>query len=141
MEALTQCWFTRVHQPERKRHREPDGSVSSLCRHCHRPIVSWNRLNWFLAGGFNVTRLAETAARFITVLDREDDYIVARYPVAHLPDEAAIDAFKLQLREQHGMNEPGSSLVLVDSGRKKRGRMASPPAGVSGAEPDSPQSA
>ncbi|KAJ8136368.1 hypothetical protein OY671_010419, partial [Metschnikowia pulcherrima] len=65
---------------------------------------------------WNVTRSAESAARFITVSDREDDYIVARYPVAHSPDEAAVDAFKSQLREEHGMNEPGSSSVSVDSG-------------------------
>ena len=114
--ALTQCWYTRKHVPERTRHREEDGSLSSNCRHCQRPIVAWSKDRWFLAEGFNVTQLAEkTGTRFLYLFDPAADFIVHRYPVSHLPDEAAIDAYKAQLAEEHGLDQPGADLELRDS--------------------------
>jgi len=117
MKALTQCWFTRMHVPEGRAHKEEDGSHTSWCRHCERPIVSWDKARWFLADGFNVTHLAETVGgRFLFVLDTLDEAVIARYPVHDLPDEAAIAAFTAELRERHGIGQPGSALELHDSG-------------------------
>lgn len=116
MEALTQCWFTRVHRPERERHRQDDGSLTSTCRYCHRPLVSWDRDNWNLANGLDVSRLAElTSGRTLTVIDTLEDLIVRRFPVRHLDSEAAIDTFKQELRTQYGLDDPGTTLVLRDS--------------------------
>lgn len=116
MLALTQCWYTRKHVPERKKHREADGSWSSHCRHCERPIVSWEKDRWFLADGFNVTRLAEQAGtRFLYLIDPADDFIVARFPVNQLENEAEIDALKEELRAKYGLDQPGSDLELHDS--------------------------
>ena len=119
MKALTQCWFTRMHMPEGRAHKEDDGSHTSWCRHCERPIVSWDKARWFLADGFNVTHLAETVGgRFLFVLDVAEEAMIARYPVKDLPDEAAIEAFKAELRERHGIGQPGSALELHDSGAR-----------------------
>ena len=123
MKALTQCWFTRVHMPEARPQKEDDGSHSSYCRHCERAIVSWDRHRWFLADGFNVTRLAETVSgRFLVVLDGVDETIIGRWSVQHLEDPAELDAFKQAIVEQHGVNAPGSTLELYDSGDAKATR-------------------
>jgi len=119
MKALTQCWFTRMHIPEGRAHKDDDGSHTSVCRYCERPIVSWDKARWFLADGFNVTHLAETVGgRFLFVVDTLEETMLARYPVKDLPDEAAIEALKAELRKQHGIGEPGSTLELHDSGAK-----------------------
>lgn len=116
MLALTQCWYTRKHVPERKKVREEDGTWSSTCRHCQREIQSWSKDRWFLTDGFNVTQLAEqTGTRFLYLFDPADDFILHRYPVSHLPDEAAIEAYKEDLRAEHGLDQPGSDLELRDS--------------------------
>jgi hypothetical protein len=49
------------------------------------------------------------------VLDIADDFVVARYPVDHLEDEAAIDAYRQELMEEHGIDEEGDDYVLRDS--------------------------
>ena len=117
MKALTQCWFTRMHVPEGRAHKEKDASHTSWCRHCERPIVSWDKARWFLADGFNVTHLAETVGgRFLFVLDSAEEAMIARYPVQDLPDEAAIEALKAELRTRHGIGQPGCALELHDSG-------------------------
>lgn len=127
MVALTQCWFTRVHRPERERHRESDGSLTSSCRYCHRPLVSWDRENWNLSNGLDVSRLAElTSGRTLTLIDMLDDLIVRRFPIRHLEDEAAVEAFKQELREQYGLDEPGTTLVLRDSSPPPRRRRVRP---------------
>ncbi|MEO0030699.1 MAG: hypothetical protein RIS94_457 [Pseudomonadota bacterium] len=114
--ALTQCWYTRIHSPERQRHRNADGSTGSVCRHCHEPIVSWDRSGWALARGFDVSRLAATASgRFLTLYDSAGDFVLHRYAVAHLPDEDAVDAFKQRLRDEYGIDDPDSTLELRDS--------------------------
>ena len=127
-EALTQCWFTREHRPTAQRHHEDDGSTFSICRHCGRRIVSWGKHRWSIADGLDISRLAETTnGRFLTVLDSADELVVRRFTVGHLPDEAAIDAFKLELRQRYGMDEPGCDLTLIDSAQtapQRRGRKA-----------------
>ncbi len=134
MEALTQCWFTRVHRPERERRRQSDGSVASTCRYCHRQLVSWDRENWSLSDGLNVSRLAETTnGRTLTLIDMVEDLIVRRISIRHLETEAEVDAFKAELATQYGLNEPGSTLVLRDSAPPARKRKSRPDP-----EPDSP---
>ena len=123
MKALTQCWFTRVHIPESRPQLEDDGSHSSWCRHCERAIVTWDRQRWFLADGFNVTRLAEeVSGRFLMLLDRGEEAILGRWSVAHLDDPAELEAFKQDLLAQHGIGQPGNSLELYDSGDIKANR-------------------
>lgn len=117
MKALTQCWFTRMHMPEARAHKEDDGSHTSWCRHCERPIVSWDKARWFLADGFNVTHLAETVGgRFLFVLDTLEEAVIARHPVEPGVDEVALEALKAELREKFAIGQPGSTLELHDSG-------------------------
>ena len=127
MRALTQCWFTRAHQPQGRGHKEADGSQTGWCRHCERPIVSWDKRRWFLAEGFNVTRLAETVSgRFVFLLDTAEELVIARYPVGHLSDPAELETFKAELCTRHGVGQPGSSVELHDSGAPGR----RPPPGI-----------
>jgi len=121
MEALTQCWFTRVHRPVRERHRDSDGSLTSTCRYCHRPLVSWDHDNWNLANGLDVSRLAElTGGRTLTLIDSFEDLIVRRFSIRHLETEAEVDAFKHELRAQYGLDAPETTLVLRDSAPPRR---------------------
>lgn len=116
MLALTQCWFTRAHQPGGRKHREKDGSITGECRHCHRRIVSWGRNRWFLADGFNVTRLAETTGtRFLYLIDTADDFVLARFPIAATMDEAAVAAMRADLAEEYLAGQAGEGLELRDS--------------------------
>jgi hypothetical protein len=124
-EALTQCWYTREHRPTALRFHEDDGSTFSICRHCGRRIVTWGKHSWSIADGLNVTRLAEmVVGRVLTVLDKADDLVVRRFTVGHLPDEAAIEEFKAELRARYAMDEPGSDLTLIDSAKQKPVRRA-----------------
>lgn len=133
MKALTQCWFTRMHVPSGRARKEQDGSATGDCRHCGRAIVSWDRERWFLAHGFNVTHLAETVGgRFLFVLDTLEEAVIARYPVQDIASEAELDAFRQELRERHGIDQPGSGLELLDSGIRaapSRKRQPAPRAG------------
>jgi len=140
--ALSQCWFTRAHQPTPWRFHEDDGGIYSICRHCGRRIVTWGRHRWSIADGLDVTHLAEmVSGRFLTVLDSADELVVRRFTVDHLPDEAAIEAFKLELRERYGMNEPGSDLTLIDSADTTAPLPRKPPPFSVRAAPDSRRSA
>lgn len=106
MKALTQCWFTRMHLPLGRAHKDEDGSFYGRCRHCERDIVSWDRSRWFLADGFNITHLAETVGgRFLFVLDTAEEAVIARYPLSSA---------------RHRIDEPGSTLELHDSGARGR---------------------
>ena len=125
MEALTQCWFTRVHRPVRERHRHDDGSLTSTCRYCSRPLVTWDHVNWNLSNGLDMSRLAElTSGRTLTLIDTSEDLIVRRIPIRHLVNEDDVEAFKLELRAQYGLDDPATTLVLRDSApsRKRKSR-------------------
>ena len=117
MLSLTQCWYTRTHVPEGRGHRESDESHTSHCRHCGRPIVRRSgEGQWRLNEGIDLDELAEsTARRFLYLLDATDDFIIARFPVNHLEGEDEIEAYKTELRAQHGADIPGSPVVLKDS--------------------------
>ncbi len=126
MPALTQCWYTRAHVPDGRRRKTGDGAQESHCRHCGKRITSWDGRSWHPADGFNVSRLAETAnARFLYLIDVDDDVVIARFLVAHLEGEQAIAAYREELRRQHGLDEPGCTIELRDSmsgtgGRRRR---------------------
>ena len=138
MQALTQCWFTRLHRPERWMEHDDDGSHLSQCRYCARRIVSWDREAWYLADGFNVSRLAETAAaRSLTLVDVTEELVLHRFSVSHLNDEEAIEAFKRQLAGRFGLDEPGTPLRLLDSAGHAPSRLRK----TTRAAPDSRKSA
>lgn len=123
MQALTQCWFTRIHRPDRERQREADGSVTSTCRYCHQPLVCWDKTNWTLSRGFDVSRAAEQASgRYLTLFDCAGDFVVRRIPIAHLEDEAAVNAFKARLREEYRLDDIDNTLELRDSAPRSRPR-------------------
>jgi len=140
--ALSQCWFTREHWPTPLRFHEDDGSTFSICRHCGRRIVNWGNHRWSIADGLDISHLTElVSGRFLTVLDSADELVVRRFTVGHLPDEEAIEAFKEELRERYGMDEPGSDLTLVDSAERGRTRPRKPPPFSVRAAPDIRRSA
>ena len=140
-EALTQCWYTREHRPTALRYHEDDGSTFSICRYCGRRIVTWGKHRWSIADGLDVSRLAETVVgRFLTVLDKADELVVRRFTVDHLPDEAAIDVFKDELRERYAMDEPGSDLTLVDSAEEQPPRRTRKPGPPPAAKPSDARS-
>lgn len=142
MKALTPCWFTRIHLPRARPVRSDDGTRRSHCRHCDRPIISWDRVRWFPAEGFNVTQLAETVGgRFLFVLDTADEMVIARHPVGDLPDEAAVDALKTDLRVRYGIDAPGATLELFDSAGAARAAAARPRNRASRPAPASPVAA
>ncbi|OYU36332.1 MAG: hypothetical protein CFE35_03220 [Novosphingobium sp. PASSN1] len=104
--------------------------------------MTYGKHRWSIADGLDVTRLAETVTtRFLTVLDSADELVVRRFTVDHLPDEEAIAAFKLELRERYAMDEPGSDLTLLDSADKKADRPRKAPPMPVRREPDSPRTA
>ncbi len=139
MEALPQCWFTRVHRPDRERHRQADGSVTGTCRYCQRALISWDRENWGLSDGLDVSRLVEmTTGRTLTLVDTLGDLIVRRFPVRHLGSEAEIDAFKNDLRAQYGLDDADTTLELRDSAPLRARRKARIQPGVSLPMPDAP---
>jgi hypothetical protein len=116
MTGLTQCWYTRTHIPVSRKHKEGDGSYTSECRYCGKAISSWNKGRWYLADGFNVSRLRDaTSGRCLYVIDVFDDFVVARYPIDHLESPAAIRAYREELAEKHGLKQPGCTLELRDS--------------------------
>ncbi|MBW8752767.1 MAG: hypothetical protein JF595_01230 [Sphingomonadales bacterium] len=116
MPALTQCWYTRIHVPVGRKQRESDGSYTARCRHCHKPITSWNKGAWYPADGFNISRLRDsTSGRLLYVIDVVDELIVAKYPIDHIKGVNALRDFKLEIRAAHGVDELGSTLRLIDS--------------------------
>lgn len=116
MPALTQCWYTRTHVPAGRKHKEPDGSLTAECRHCHKPITSWNKGAWYPADGFNISRLRDsTSGHCIYIVDVIDELVIARYPVDDIKGAAALRDYKLELRARHGVDELGSTLRLIDS--------------------------
>jgi hypothetical protein len=75
--------------------------------------------SWRLADGIDLDELAEAAStRFLYLLDVTDDFIVARFPIHQLGSEEDVEAYKASLREQHGADQAGSSLLLKDSADK-----------------------
>lgn len=123
MLALAQCWFTRKHVPIQPGRRNRDGVFRGDCRHCRRPIVSWDRAAWHLAEGFNLLQLTQGAEEaFLFLVDTRDDMVVARFPIDHLETEAEVRAFAQQIRIDYQMDRLGNTLDLRDSRKGKRRR-------------------
>jgi hypothetical protein len=117
MPTLTQCWYTRTHVPSGRRHKEADGSFTGECRYCHKAITSWGKSDWYLAEGFNVSRLRDsTGGNFLYVIDVVDELVIARYPTDHIKTAAELRAYREELSKTHGLDEPGCTLQIRDSG-------------------------
>jgi hypothetical protein len=54
-------------------------------------------------------------ARYLYLASAETDRVFAVFSVEELDREADVIAYEARLREQYGVDEPGSRLVLKDS--------------------------
>lgn len=138
MLALTQCWFTRTHVPEGNGKRDGTGIWRSDCRHCDRPIISWDKKAWHLAEGFNLLNVYQGIEKpFLYLIDTRNDFVVARFPIDHLTTEDAVEAFADQIKADNAVDDPESALALRDSRKRKfpRARREAGPGGASEAHP------
>ena len=95
MLALTQCWFTRTHVPDYPGRKSSEGVFRSDCRHCDRPIISWDKKAWHLAEGFNLLSVYSGMDKpFLYLIDTRNDFVVARFPIDHLSFEDEVEALK-----------------------------------------------
>ncbi|MBC2667931.1 GGDEF domain-containing protein [Novosphingobium piscinae] len=128
MLALTQCWFTRTHVPAYAGRKNGEGVFRSDCRHCDRPIISWDKKAWHLAEGFNLMSVYQGMDKpFLYLIDTRNDFVVARFPIDHLETEPEVEAFAEQIKLDNGVNDPDSSLALRDSRKRKFRRTALKP--------------
>jgi len=124
--AMTQCWFTRQHHPRQTPKECVEGAYYAHCRHCRRPIISFDGCSWHIDGGFNVEALGDRANAFLAVVDVADGMIVARIPVPHEADDEAVEAIKDQIREDYGIGEEGTFLTIHDNRPGRRMQPATP---------------
>lgn len=111
--TLSQCWFLRRHVPVGRRRRLEDGTMQCTCRYCQRPIRSLEGQHWELADGFDLDALAQAApTSHFAVVDRIDEMVVARYPIAADADEQAIAAQLEQIREKHVISPDDDSIEV-----------------------------
>jgi hypothetical protein len=94
-----------------------DDCFYAQCRSCKRAIFSMDGKLWHIDGGFNAETLGEVAASFIAIIDDFNAMIVARIPVPLGASEEEVDGLKILLREQYGLDEPGSNLSMRDNRR------------------------
>jgi hypothetical protein len=113
--ALTQCWYTRSHQPRQTPKDQVDGAFYAYCRYCRRPIFSIDGGMWHIDGGFNMETLGDVANSFLSVVDVVDGMILARIPIDPGADEAAVDAIKEQIKQDYGVGEDGNFLAIHDN--------------------------
>lgn len=111
--TLTQCWYTRMHQPAAQKSRDEDGTLHSICRHCQRPIRSHGGKAWRLADGVDLDELAaRSSIRYICVTSVADGIVIARYPVDGHADEDAISAKLEEAILTHDARAAGSGLEV-----------------------------
>ncbi|MDE2620584.1 MAG: GGDEF domain-containing protein [Sphingomonadales bacterium] len=131
MLALTQCWFTRTHVPAYAGRKNAEGVFRSDCRHCDRPIISWDKKGWHLAEGFNLLSVYQGMEKpFLYLIDTRNDFVVARFPIDHLETEPEVEAYMEQIKADNGVNDPDSSLALRDSRKRKFRRTPLKPKGI-----------
>lgn len=112
-QTLTQCWYTRMHQPVTRKARGEGGMLLSVCRHCQRAIHSHGGKSWTLADGIDLDELAShSRIRYICVTSVDDGMIVARYPIDRDADEVAVQARIEEVIDRHEAKEPGSGLEV-----------------------------
>lgn len=116
MPALTQCWYTRAHRPAHVERDRESGIYHGTCRYCGRAIDSWNRDSWHLSDGFNIESIARTVReRFLYLVDTDEEFVIARFTVSHLQDEAEIEAYRAHLHETHCTGEDAVNMEVRDS--------------------------
>jgi hypothetical protein len=122
--AMTPCWYTREHLPaDAPRFLREGGPAYARCRHCHRDIVSSDQRHWDIAGGFDAEAAGlSRAAAYLSVVDVVDEMVIARVPIGKIPDEAGVQALRLQLRADYRMDQADSALVLRDSRQRDDAR-------------------
>lgn len=120
MLALTQCWFTRTHVPAYPGRKGAEGVFRSECRHCERPIISWDKKAWHLAEGFNLLSVYQGMDKpFLYLIDTRNDFVVARFPIDHLETEPEVEALAEQIKADNNVGDPDSALALRDSRKRK----------------------
>jgi len=120
MLALTHCWYTRTHVPEKPGRKGPEGVFRSDCRYCDRPIISWDKKAWHLAEGFNLLSVYQRLGKpFLYLIDTRNDLVVARFPVDHLETEPEVEALVEQIKAAHNLGDPENGLELRDSRKRK----------------------
>ena len=120
MLALTQCWFTRTHVPDYPGRKSSEGVFRSDCRHCDRPIISWDKKAWHLAEGFNLLSVYSGMDKpFLYLIDTRNDFVVARFPIDHLSFEDEVEEFAEKIRADNAVDDPESALALRDSRKRK----------------------
>jgi hypothetical protein len=116
MPALTQCWYTRAHRPAHVDKDRATGVFHGKCRYCGRAISSWNRESWHLSDGFNIEDITRTIQeRFLYLVDTDEEFVIARFTVAHLQGEDEIAAYRAHLHETHCTGEAAEALEVRDS--------------------------
>lgn len=110
--TLTQCWYTRAHQPGLKRSRDEDGVFHAYCRHCERPIQSEGGKSWTLSDGIDLDALARASTiRFICVTNVADGMVVARHPIDR---DAGDDTVQRILQETVARYEEAGTVAGLD---------------------------
>lgn len=111
--VVAQCWYLRRHVPEGRRRRDTVGVVHCTCRYCERPIRSLDGGRWDLAEGFDLDALAGSSpTSHFCVVDRLDEMVIGRYPVAVGATEEEIAARRLEICEKHGIEEGDDVLEI-----------------------------
>lgn len=120
MLALTQCWYTRTHVPTHPGRKGSEGVFRSDCRHCDRPIISWDKQAWHLAEGFNLLSVYQGMEKpFLYLIDTRNDFVVARFPIDHLETEPEVEALAEQIKADNNVGDPENALALRDSRKRK----------------------
>jgi len=120
MLALTQCWYTRTHVPNHPGRKGREGVFRSDCRHCDRPIISWDKQAWDLAEGFNLLSVYQGMEKpFLYLIDTRNDLVVARFPIEHLETEPEVEALAEQIKADNNVGDSENALALRDSRKRK----------------------
>lgn len=120
MLAMTQCWYTRTHLPTHPGRKGREGVFRSDCRHCDRPIISWDKETWHLAEGFNLLSVYQGMEKpFLYLIDTRNDFVVARFPIDHLETEPEVEALAEKIKADNAVGDPENALALGDSRKRK----------------------
>lgn len=109
--TLTQCWYTRIHQPGPRRWRDREDTLHSACRHCGREVRSQGGKSWALSDGIDLDALASSSSiRFVSVTNTADGMVVARYPLERDASPEQIEAFIREITARYEGTTDGANL-------------------------------
>lgn len=109
--TLTQCWYTRIHQPSPKRWRDREGTLHAACRHCGREVRSQGGKSWALSDGIDLDALSSSSSiRFVCVTNTADGMVVARYPLERDASPEQVEVFIRQITARYEGSTDGASL-------------------------------